>query len=99
MNQEKDHELSSARLRIEELEVLAANRYKEVSRSDRLNAQIALEQLQERDQMLIAHNDMLKNPSAYQELRADKQHNLQMLNDHYQVYIGWRSLTVTSPLQ
>ncbi|KAL6522938.1 hypothetical protein OROHE_016785 [Orobanche hederae] len=30
MNQEKDQELSSARLRIEELEALAANRYKEV---------------------------------------------------------------------
>ncbi|KAL6548172.1 hypothetical protein OROGR_008593 [Orobanche gracilis] len=144
MNQEKDQELSSARLRIEELEELAANRYKEVcvlntrlatvesmthdvirdllsvkldisnyadivdhqqlqklieeaqhhrqdfvamnqeilylrnqiedlleererciseinrSRSDQLNAQIALEQFQEQDQMLIAQNDMLK---------------------------------------
>lgn len=30
MNQEKDQELSSARLRIEELEALAACRYKEV---------------------------------------------------------------------
>ncbi|KAL6570284.1 hypothetical protein OROMI_014798 [Orobanche minor] len=29
MNQEKDHELSSARLHIEELEVLVANIYKE----------------------------------------------------------------------
>ncbi|KAL6535043.1 hypothetical protein OROMI_026417 [Orobanche minor] len=63
-----------------------------LSRSDRLNAQIALEQLQERDQMFIAHNDMLKNPSAYQELRTDKQHNLQMLNDRYQVYIGLEEL-------
>ncbi|KAL6547880.1 hypothetical protein OROHE_009585 [Orobanche hederae] len=85
MNQEKDQEISSARLCIEELEALAANRYKEISRSDRLNAQIALKQLQERDQMLIAHNNMLKNPSEYQELRADKHHNLQMLNDRYRV--------------
>ncbi|KAL7138428.1 hypothetical protein ABFS83_10G163100 [Erythranthe nasuta] len=27
----------------------------------------------------------LQNPSAYQELRADKQYNLQMLNDRYQI--------------
>ncbi|KAL6542391.1 hypothetical protein OROMI_023993 [Orobanche minor] len=74
-----DQIFSSSKLKLE-------IRYLELrlSRSDRLNAQIALEQLQERDQMLIAHNDMLKNPSAYQELRADKQHNLQMLNDRYQ---------------
>lgn len=31
MNQEKDQELSSARLRIEELESMAASRYKEVN--------------------------------------------------------------------
>ncbi|XP_022867541.1 eukaryotic translation initiation factor 3 subunit E-like [Olea europaea var. sylvestris] len=29
----------------------------------------------------------LQNPNAVQELRADKQHNLQMLNDRYQVRI------------
>ncbi|KAL6563106.1 hypothetical protein OROHE_005693 [Orobanche hederae] len=74
-----DQICSSSKLQLEirylelRLCILEINR----SRSDRLNAQIALEQLQERDQMLIAHNDMLKNPSAYQELRADKQHNLQ----------------------
>lgn len=28
----------------------------------------------------------LQNPSAVQELRADKQYNLQMLNDRYQVH-------------
>ncbi|KAL3626647.1 hypothetical protein CASFOL_030196 [Castilleja foliolosa] len=144
MNQEKEHELSSARLRIEELEALAASRYKEVcmlntrlastesmthdvirdllsvkldisnyanivdhhqlqklieeaqhhrqdvyemeqeilfmrsqiedlledkerciseinrSKSDHLTTEIALEQMQERDRMLIAQNDMLK---------------------------------------
>ncbi|KAL1548256.1 kinesin-like protein KIN-12E isoform X4 [Salvia divinorum] len=144
MNQEKDQELSSANLRIEELEALAASRYKEVctlntklasaesmthdvirdllsvkldisnyatiieqhqlqklieeahqhrqdfvameceivnlrseirelqeererciseinkTNADQLTIQIALEQLQERDQMLIAQNDMLK---------------------------------------
>ncbi|GER25835.1 eukaryotic translation initiation factor 3subunit E [Striga asiatica] len=27
----------------------------------------------------------LQNPNAYQELRADKQHNLQMLHDRYQI--------------
>lgn len=27
----------------------------------------------------------LQNPAAVQELRADKQYNLQMLNDRYQV--------------
>ncbi|CAH1428087.1 unnamed protein product [Lactuca virosa] len=27
----------------------------------------------------------LQNPSAVQELRADKQYNLQMLNDRYQI--------------
>lgn len=27
----------------------------------------------------------LQNPNAVQELRADKQYNLQMLNDRYQV--------------
>ncbi|KAI3469226.1 hypothetical protein Pfo_025889 [Paulownia fortunei] len=144
MNQEKDQELSSARLRIEELELLAASRYKEVcmlntrlataesmthdvirdllsvkldisnyaniidqhqlqklieeaqhhrqdfvameqeivylrsqiddlfeererciseinrNKADQLANQIVLEQLQERDQLLIAQNDMLK---------------------------------------
>ncbi|GER31460.1 phragmoplast orienting kinesin 1 [Striga asiatica] len=152
MNQEKDHELSSAKLRIEELEALAASRYKEVcmlntrlaaaesmthdvirdllsvkldisnytnivdhhqlqklieeaqhhkqhfasmeqeilylrsqvedlleqrerciteidrNKSDQLATRIALEQFQERDQLLSAQNDMLK---------IDK-HNLQM---------------------
>ncbi|CAA0829443.1 Phragmoplast orienting kinesin-1 [Striga hermonthica] len=152
MNQEKDHELSSAKLRIEELEALAASRYKEVcmlntrlaaaesmthdvirdllsvkldisnyanivdhhqlqklieeaqhhkqdfasmeqeilflrsrvedlleererciteidrNKSDQLATRIALEQFEERDQLLIAQNDMLK---------IDK-HNLQM---------------------
>lgn len=38
MNQEKDQELSSANLRIEELEALAASRYKEVNRLSHLSA-------------------------------------------------------------
>lgn len=37
MNQEKDQELSSANLRIEELEALAACRYKEVNRLSRVS--------------------------------------------------------------
>lgn len=37
MNQEKDQELSSARLRIEELESLAACRYKEVNKLSQLS--------------------------------------------------------------
>lgn len=37
MNQEKDQELSSARLRIEELEALAACRYKEVNKLSQLS--------------------------------------------------------------
>lgn len=41
-----------------------------------------LKALEEGAAPLIA---FLQNPSAVQELRADKQHNLQMLNDRYQV--------------
>ncbi|KAL6579450.1 hypothetical protein OROMI_009666 [Orobanche minor] len=37
--------------------------------------------LEERAAPLIA---FVQNPNAYQELRAEKQHNLQMLNDRYQ---------------
>lgn len=33
--------------------------------------------------------NFLQNQNAVQELRADKQYNLQMLNDRYQVY--WNS--------
>jgi hypothetical protein len=31
--------------------------------------------------------NFLQNPSAVQELKADKQYNLQMLNERYQVFI------------
>lgn len=41
-----------------------------------------LKALEEGAAPLIA---FLQNPNAYQELRADKQYNLQMLNDRYQV--------------
>lgn len=41
-----------------------------------------LKALEEGAAPLIA---FLQNPSAVQELRAEKQHNLQMLNDRYQV--------------
>lgn len=41
-----------------------------------------LKALEEGAAPLIA---FLQNPNAVQELRADKQHNLQMLNDRYQV--------------
>ncbi|KAL6549594.1 hypothetical protein OROHE_008325 [Orobanche hederae] len=44
-----------------------------------------LKALEEGAAPLIA---FLQNPNAYQELRADKQHNLQMLNDRYQLKIA-----------
>lgn len=57
-----------------------------------------LKALEEGAAPLIA---FLQNPSAVQELRADKQHNLQMLNDRYQVqwmrlisHLIWHTLTV-----
>lgn len=41
-----------------------------------------LKALEESAAPLVA---FLQNPAAVQELRADKQYNLQMLNDRYQV--------------
>lgn len=160
MNQEKDQELSSARLRIEELEALAACRYKEVcalntklasaesmthdvirdllsvkldisnyaniieqhqlqkligeahqhrqnfiamereivnlrsqidelhkererciseinqNKGDQLALQIALEELQEHDQLLIAHNDMLKMDKSNLQKRVAELDNM-----------------------
>jgi hypothetical protein len=35
--------------------------------------------------------EFLQNASAMQELRADKQYNLQMLHDRYQVFFFWTS--------
>ena len=32
----------------------------------------------------------LQNENAYQELRAEKQYNLQMLNERYQVFLFFR---------
>ena len=42
-----------------------------------------LKALEESAAPLVA---FLQNPAAVQELRADKQYNLQMLNDRYQVH-------------
>ena len=42
-----------------------------------------LKSLEEGAAPLVA---FLQNPAAVQELRADKQYNLQMLNERYQVY-------------
>lgn len=42
-----------------------------------------LKALEESAAPLIA---FLQNPNAVQELRADRQHNLQLLNDRYKVF-------------
>lgn len=53
-----------------------------------------LKALEESAAPLVA---FLQNPNAVQELRADKQYNLQMLNDRYQVCLSLNLLLKAIP--